>query len=250
VTNVTSSAPDGTYGVGAVIPIQVTFSEPVIVTGSPRLNTNTNVLASYASGSGTATLTFNYTVAQGQATADLNYGATSALSLGGGTIKDAAGNNAVLTLPALTSPHSLGSSKNIVIDANHPYVASVSSLAPDGTYGAGAVIGVTVTFNQPVYVTGTPQLTLALNPNVAVNYTGGSGSSVLTFTYTVAAGQSSAHLDCAATSSLSLNGGTIKSAQGTTATLTLPAPGSSGSLGFNKNIVIFAPSPEALVPRL
>ena len=48
-------------------------------------------MATYASGSGTSTLTFNYTVASGQNSADLDYAPTSALALNGGTIQDVAG---------------------------------------------------------------------------------------------------------------------------------------------------------------
>ena len=37
MTNVTSSTANGTYGTGAAISIQVAFSEPVTVTGTPQL---------------------------------------------------------------------------------------------------------------------------------------------------------------------------------------------------------------------
>ena len=56
-------------------------------------------------------------------------------------------------------------------------------------------------------VTGTPQL--ALNSGGTASYTSGSGTSTLTFTYTVAAGQNSPKLDYTSTSALTLNGGTI-----------------------------------------
>ena len=59
------------------------------------------------------------------------------------------------------------------------------------------------------------------------------------FKYTVQAGDASADLDYVATTSLSLNGGTIKNYNGNiSAVLTLPSPGASGSLGANKAIVI------------
>jgi len=51
--------------------------------------------ATYYSGSGTDTLTFTYTVQDGDNTSDLDYNATGSLS---GTIKDTALNNATLTL--------------------------------------------------------------------------------------------------------------------------------------------------------
>ena len=69
VRDVTSPVPNGPYATGAVIPIQVVFSEVVNVTGTPHLTLATGspsaTPVNYASGSGTTTLTFNYTVAAG-----------------------------------------------------------------------------------------------------------------------------------------------------------------------------------------
>src|SRR5262249_5007202 len=83
VTNVTSSAADGTYGQTAVIPIQVVFSEAVLVTGTPQLTLSTGspatTPANYASGSGTNTLTFNYTVGNNNVSSDLAYPLTTSL---------------------------------------------------------------------------------------------------------------------------------------------------------------------------
>ena len=97
------------------------FDEAVFVTGSPRLQLETGAtdrFASYVSGSGTNTLTFDYTVVNGDATSDLDYLSTSALGLNGGTIKDDATNNASLTLPSPGAAGSLGFNKNIVIDTS------------------------------------------------------------------------------------------------------------------------------------
>src|SRR5262249_53932094 len=111
VTNVTSPTANGTYGIGTVIPVTVTFSEVVNVTGTPTLTlaVTPNTAVNYVSGSGTNTLTFNYTVVAGNTTADLNYAATGSLS---GTIKDLAGNSATLTLPTTGGTGSLGTNKN------------------------------------------------------------------------------------------------------------------------------------------
>ena len=73
----TSSTTNGSYGTGASVSIQVTFSEAVNVTGTPQLALNTGGTANYASGSGTSTLTFTYTVAAGQNATDLDYAATA-----------------------------------------------------------------------------------------------------------------------------------------------------------------------------
>ena len=61
---------------------------------------NDGAVASYASGSGSSTLTFTYTVATGQNTADLDYASSTAPALNGGSIQDLAGNAATSTLPA------------------------------------------------------------------------------------------------------------------------------------------------------
>jgi hypothetical protein len=115
VTNVTSLTPDGTYGAGATISIQVTFSGTVNVTGTPQLTLNSGGTANYASGSVGSTLTFIYTVAAGERSSHLDYNSTTALSLNSGTINDTAGNAANLTLPASGAPGSLGANSNIVI---------------------------------------------------------------------------------------------------------------------------------------
>ena len=131
VTNVSSTKADGAYPAGTSIPITVTFSENVIVTGSPTLALNSGGTATYSSGSGGATLTFAYTTAGGENSADLDYTATNSLALSGGTIKDAATNNATLTLPAVGGASSIGGQKNIVVDTNNP-TASVTTPAVDG----------------------------------------------------------------------------------------------------------------------
>jgi hypothetical protein len=120
--------------VGAVVPITVKFSEPVFVTkaagSSPllRLETgNADQNASYASGSGTDTLTFNYTVQSGDSSSPLNYVATSSLTLPTGvTIRDTASNDATLTLPATTNNDL--SKNNLLVDGILPAFLNASEL--------------------------------------------------------------------------------------------------------------------------
>jgi peptidoglycan/xylan/chitin deacetylase (PgdA/CDA1 family) len=123
VTDISSTSTNNAYSSGT-IPIAVTFSEPVTVTGTPsiQLNSGGSVFTNYASGSGTSTLTFNYMITAGQNSADLDYTSTAALTLNGGTIRDSALNNAVLTLTSPGSIGSLGANKAIVIDTTAPTV--------------------------------------------------------------------------------------------------------------------------------
>lgn len=117
-------------------------------------------------------------------------------------------------------------------------VTNVTSPVPNGVYSAGTNIDITVTFSSPVDVSGTPTLLLETGvTDRSAAYISGSGTNTLTFRYTVVAGDTSGDLDYAATDSLTLNGGTIIGATGN-ANLALPVPGSAGSLGANKDIVI------------
>ncbi len=241
VSSVSSSTANGSYKTGDVVAVTVIFSESVSVTGTPTLTLNSGGTASYASGSGTTTLTFNYTVGSGDSSADLDYPATNSLALNSGTIKDAVGNNAILPLPTVGGANSLGGQKDIVIDGIVPLVTNVTSTKTNGTYGIGEAITITVTFSEAVTVTGTPQLELETGPvDRTINYSSGTGTNILSFTYTTQSGDESSDLDYKATGSLALNSGTIKDAAGNNATLTLSTPGAAGSLGANKAIVIQA----------
>jgi hypothetical protein len=435
VSGVTSSLTNGSYTTSQVVPVQVNFTENVAVTGTPQLTLSTGspstTAVNYTSGTGTSTLTFNYTVAAGNTSADLDYALTTSLGLNSGTIKDAAGNNATLTLAAPGDANSLGANKALVIDttapatpsadpaggtynstqsvtlssagssaiyyttngsapttgstlfsgtvsisstttlkalavdaatnqseimteaytidtapptvssvavqtgltvnvvfseamgtgvttasnytvsgtgkgtlANNPNsavlvsgntyvltwssgemfnggdititvanaqdaagnaigspdsgthtgggigvaptVSGVTSSLTNGSYTTSQVVPVQVNFTENVAVTGTPQLTLSTGSpsTTAVNYTSGTGTSTLTFNYTVAAGNTSADLDYALTTSLGLNSGTIKDAAGNNATLTLATPGDANSLGANKALVIDTTAPS------
>jgi LPXTG-site transpeptidase (sortase) family protein len=254
VTNVTSTTANGTYTTGAVIPITVTFSEVVTVTGIPQLTLETGVtdrVANYVSGSGTNTITFNYTVQAGDTSVDLDYVAANSLALNGGAIKDAASNDANLALPSPGATNSLGANKDIVIDSTASMVNDVTSTTVNGSYSTGVVIPITVMFSEVMNVTGTPQLTLETGVmDRVVDYSSGSGTNTITFNYTVQAGDTSADLDYVTANSLVLNGGTIKDAASNDANLALPPPGTTNSLGANKDIIIDTTAPMVSVTSL
>ncbi len=135
VTNVTSSLANGSYKAGQVVPILVTFSEAVTVTGVPQLVLATGTPAvtavSYTSGSGTATLTFNYTVIAGNTSSDLAYVSISSLEQNGGAIRDVTTGaiDALLTLPAPGASGSLNANKNIRIDTTAPVLTEVTPIS-------------------------------------------------------------------------------------------------------------------------
>ncbi len=251
VSSVSSTTANGSYNADDVIAITVTFSESVTVSGTPQLTLETgahDAVVNYSSGSGGNVLTFNYTVSSGQTSSDLDYKATNSLALNSGTIRDGAGNNATLTLASPGATNSLGANKALVIDTTAPIVSSVTSTNSNGKYGTGDIIAITVTFNEAVTVSGTPQLTLETGSSDAVvNYSSGSGGTTLTFNYTVSSGHSSSDLDYKATSSLALNSGTIRDGAGNNAVLTLASPGATNSLGANKALVIDTVAPTITI---
>ncbi len=123
-------------------------------------------------------------------------------------------------------------------------LTSVTSPDANGAYGVGDVIAVDVVFNQPVSVfdpgsAGPLELRLETGATDQVaTYVSGSGTSKLRFDYTVSGGDESADLDYASTGALELNGLEIRNGNATVAATTLPTPGTAGSLGANKAIVI------------
>ena len=95
---IAKSPGSGQVATGGTVTLTATFSEAVTVAGgTPTLALNDGGTATYLSGSGSSALAFKYTVAAGQSTTDLKLAASNAVALNGGTIRDAAGNNAVLT---------------------------------------------------------------------------------------------------------------------------------------------------------
>ncbi|MDM8543037.1 hypothetical protein QUF90_18330 [Desulfococcaceae bacterium HSG9] len=217
----------GSYTTGSVIAIPVRFPQPVWVSGTPQLILAVNrtartgkitaAIAEYSSGSGTDTLIFLYKVAAGDDISTLEY---ADLKLNGAQIQDINGNDVI---PKLASP------------APTPSVVNVTSPTESGTYPVGTAITINVRFSVLVWVKGVPQLVLNTGGAVpkAAYYSSGSGTNILTFLYTVAAGDNISSLDYWSEWALELNDGQIYSNLGMDADLDLPAPGASGSLGYN-----------------
>ena len=82
---------------------------------------------------------------RGHTSSDLDYKATSSLALNGGTIKDAALNNATLTLASPGATNSLGDNKALIVDTSVPTISSVSLNSANSE--------LTVTFAEGVYDT-------------------------------------------------------------------------------------------------
>ncbi|MGE5194329.1 MAG: hypothetical protein ACM3U2_17705, partial [Deltaproteobacteria bacterium] len=192
IMGVTSPLPDGAYREGTVVPIAVTFSEPVTVTGTPQLTLDTGAVdrqATFAN-HGTLTLVFDYTVQAGDTSGDLDYANAAALGLNGGTIQDALLADALLTLPSPGTAGSLGANKNLVIDTTAPDVLSV---APGPTLVADADVGpgeftVAVGFSEAMDVSVNPTLTFTPDVSTTLVAAGGTWTDATHFvaTYDVA----------------------------------------------------------------
>ena len=100
-----------------VVSVTVTMNGAVNVTGTPQFALtigSSTVQANYLSGSGTAALVFTYTILAGQTDTNGVSIPTNALTLNGGTIRDAAGNDATL------AHSSVGSDNNYMVDTTGP----------------------------------------------------------------------------------------------------------------------------------
>jgi hypothetical protein len=121
VTAIAESPTTGAASVGEVIDFTLSFSEAVTVTGHPTLTLNDGGVATYAGGSGSNTLAFDYIVsANDNAVPELT---ATTVNLNGGTIQTS-GNNALLTLNGLTqSGPQIGASDPMAVNIGLIYEA-------------------------------------------------------------------------------------------------------------------------------
>ena len=209
----------GTYKRFDTMVFTVSWSEKVIISGTPRFALNvggTTVYANYDAPTSTDTVgKFRYVVGAGEN--DLN-GITmgASLNLNSGTAKDESGNNANLTF---TAPVLTG----VLVDAIVPTILSVTP--PNNLkYKIGDQLNFTVNWNKPVTIVGAPYLSLTVGSQTlnAVYFSGTTTSSTV-FRYTVGVG----HIDTNGInlhSSVYLNSGTIKDSIGNDAYLSFTAP--------------------------
>ena len=214
---------DDTYTVaGSLFRIAVTFSEHITVTGTPQLTLNLGDgtrAAAYDSGSGTTVLYFTYTFAIGDVDDDGISIDANSLSLTGGSIRDAAGNDADLAHQALAAnpKHKVGLS-----DTTAPTVSSIDITSDAGsgdTYITGDRIDLAAIFSENVNIVGRPQLTLNLGDGTRVAKYSGTFGAKATFTYTVVSGDVDTDGISIDANGLNSNGATIQDQIGNTADL-------------------------------
>ena len=171
---VSSDTQDGHYNSGTIT-INVHFSEPVIVTGQPRVKMDvdnrlagtgvtTDKYANLQSGNGTSKLTFAYVIQSGDDADDLNYESETSLDLNGGTIRAAAPPNgdARTTLPPPDlavgirpggSAGPLALNSEIVIDTVSPAVSIESPADGSAVSSRGAEFRATATDDKSGNIT-------------------------------------------------------------------------------------------------
>ena len=203
LSSLTYGSSDGNLAAGETINLIASFNKSVSATAGTTLALNSGGSALYSSGNGSNQLTFAYTPAVGQSTPDLATALSAALA---GTIQDGSG-NAV----SATSFNNLNPAGIVAVETTIPTRSTITYGTNDGRLAVGESINLVATVSEIVTVTGTP--TLALNSGGLAVYTGGSGSTRLTFAYSPSAGESAVDLSTRATGALG-GVGTIRDAAG------------------------------------
>ncbi len=191
ITAMTVSPTTGTVILGQSITFTTTWSEAVTFSGNPRIVLNiggTLAYANFQSCSSTTSCSFKYSVSAGHLdTNGITLNATS-IDASLGTIKDASGNDANLNVasvvPTMTS---------LNVDGVAPTISSVVvSTSTNHTYIIGQNIDFTVTWSEPVTVSGASYLSVVVgSQTLSATGVSGNGTSTHVYRYTVASG----HLD-------------------------------------------------------
>ena len=215
----------GVYSIGDSIQITVTFNEDVSVTGAPQLELaigSSNRTAEYESTDGSAAV-FSYTVAEDDSDSDGISVAANKLSLNGGSIKDAAGNDANL------SHNALAAQDGHMVDGIRPTVSAISIFSGgagyDDVFNIGDEMFANISFSEAVRIGGEPQLTLDFDGEAKTAEW--IGDLFFDFSYLIQEGDLDTDGVAIGANALSLNGGTIKDAAGNDAVLTHDAVGAA-----------------------
>ena len=224
--------PPGSYTTGADLDITLSLSEPVVVTGSPNIpltiGGRVRNAVMVASPTATTTLVFRYPIVS--ATDVFAYGSFTVgdINLNGGTIQDAAGNDADLVYP--NGPPVIS---DVMINRTEPTVAVTRGqgiVGPPATTvenKTGDVIEFTATYPQAVTVddtTGVPSIAINVDNTVRqATYVAGSGTTAIRFQYVVPAAEEDDDGISFQAAEINLNGGSMIDAAGPVET-TFPTP--------------------------
>ena len=235
----------GVYRIGDDVQVTVTFSENVTVTGSPQLELaigSNSRTAGYESTDGSAVV-FSYTVAVGDSDSDGIAVAANKLTLNGGSVKDAANNDADLSHNALTAQagHEVdGVRPRLKLTVSDRLKFGASSGGTDGAYTTGEELIIRVAFTE-----GGVRGSVTGPPRVALNFDGGGPRVakwdpslifnptqyplVRFFSYVVQEGDLDSDGPTIGANAIDLAGGFIRDAAGNDAVLTHSAVAASSS---------------------
>lgn len=217
----TISITNSNYKLADVLEFSVEYTEPITVSGTPRLNFDLNSqsrFAEYVSGSGTSALLFQYTVTASDIDLD-GIEILSPLDLNGGSLTSTTDTPELSFTPPDTTL--------VRIDGEAPEVTNITPPA-NQLYIQNQNLDFVLTFSEAVTIFGTPRLALTVGAQTLyANYLSGSSTQVLTFRYTPISSQ--VDLDgIAALAPIDLNGGTIRDSFQNPAGLTFTPPDLTG----------------------
>ncbi|WPU65677.1 beta strand repeat-containing protein [Peredibacter starrii] len=198
ITALTVTNLPGNYHAYAKLNFQMTFSEPVYVTGTPKFTVNFHAAAQtapqtqsadieYVSGSGTNKLVFSYEIEPTLLDTNGFASISSSLDIGTDTLTDANGNDANLDMSGVTGA-AITYSATVMLWGQYPNFVDIVMPA-DKTYLAGESLDFVIEFDRNVNVTGTPYLGITVGSTVRqAQYVSGTGTEFLTFRYALVPG--------------------------------------------------------------
>ena len=248
------------YGIDDVIQMTVTFTLPVVVTGTPQLNLtigDSTKAADYKSHE-QKEVVFEYRVVQGDYDHDgIAVADDATLLLNGGTITtERNGRDADLYLNY--SGRELRARNRHMVDTITPRLLNVSIDRPSpivqwtGNYRAGDEIIINLEFDEPIYFSRLPTIPSATLTHASVGVlfgenesrtweyhdTGSMDNSVVSFKYTVQKGDVDADGLSLPANAIYLNGGVIRDGGGNQPSLNHPAvEGDNRPVDGNRSIV-------------
>ncbi|GAB9466558.1 hypothetical protein Gpo141_00003930 [Globisporangium polare] len=227
VVSVSATNANNVYRCGDVLQLVVTFTQHVVVVGSPFLWLDLGVSLSkavYASGSGSTVLTFVYPVGDGDYSTDVEYVDHHSLDASdeSASILHMSTNPTTLAnldLPYPFTQNSLSFNKDLVVNGRKPIVVATTFLSPDGKYSVGQKITIEVAFSTCVTIDfgannlNIPQLRFQPSGITTIIrygvYVSGSPGTRLRFEYTIQTGDTAKDLDYADSSAIILSGARI-----------------------------------------
>ena len=196
-----------TIGMGEAVELAVTFSEAVEVNRIPTIELligSDTVAAHFVRVTENNRATFVYIVREGILGDGFTVPANPFRLEGESSIRDLPGNDADLAHAGLTV-------EGIVIDGTGPSVdaIAITTSPTGGAYSQGEDIEVTVTFDEPVTITGTPRIALTIGESTAMAAYASSDGPMGVFAYTVEVGDLDTDGVSIAADALDVAGGAI-----------------------------------------